>query len=320
LVIALGAGALIARLPTFAQQQGKVWRIGLLHIGDDHMPPSYEPLREGMRALGYEEGRNVWYDFRNISDDGAALEAARTLVRERVDLIVAFDQEACNAAHKAAATIPIVMINAYNAIAAGFAKTLAKPGGNMTGFAGRAELPAKELEILHEIAPKLRRVLLLFDSRDAASIGWRGDVRKAAKILRVSLIERDAGDPDSLNMVFGKLKTGDAEAVLFASPTVRHRYQKQVLALASSRGMAMVGSRKDMVAAGALFSYSYDFAKVGRLAAGRYVDRVLKGTNPGDLPIEEVTEYELVVNRGVAQRHGWTLSQTVLVRAGRIVD
>jgi putative ABC transport system substrate-binding protein len=82
----------------------------------------------------------------------------------------------------------------------------------------------------------------------------------------------------------------------------------------------MVGSRKDMVAADALFSYSYDFAKVGRLAAGRYVDRVLKGTNPGDLPIEEVTEYELVVNRGVAQRHGWALSQTVLVRAGRIVD
>jgi putative tryptophan/tyrosine transport system substrate-binding protein len=320
LVIVLGAGALTAPFRSFAQPQGKVWQIGLLHIGDDHVPPSYKPLLEGMRALGYEEGHNVHYDFRNAPDESAALEVARTFVREHMDMIVAFDQEACSAAHKATATVPIVMVNAANAIAAGFGKTLARPGGNMTGFAGVPLLPAKELEILHDIAPKLRRVLVLYDSRDAASLAWRGDARKAAKKLGITLIERDAGDPARIDAVFSKLKSGDAEAVMFTSTSVRHRFQKHVLPLASARGMAMVSNRRDMVEAGALFAYTYDFAKVGRLAAGRYVDRVLKGSNPGDLPIEEVTEYQLVVNRGAAKRHGWPLSETVLVRAEYIVD
>ena len=320
LLAVFGAGAFAACSASFAQS-GKVWRIGFLHVGDDHMPPSYDPMRVAMGELGYEDGRNVRYDFSNVADDRAALKAAQAFARDRVDLIVAFDQEACSAAHVATKTIPIVMIHASNGIAAGFAKTLARPGGNMTGFAGRAELPVKELEILHEIAPRLSRALLVFDSHDAASVGWRGDVRRAANALGVPLLERDARDPASIDAVFAGLKAGDAEAVLFASTSVRHRHQKQVLPLATARGMAMVASRKDLVVdGGALFSYSYDFSKVGRAAVSRYIHPVLRGTHPGDLPIEEVTEYELVVNRGVASRHGWNLSQVVLVQAERIVE
>ena len=298
----------------------RVWRIGLIHVGNDHLPPSYEPMRAGMRALGYEEGRNIHYDFRNVADEVAALQAAQSLVRERVDLIVAFDQEACSAAHMATTTLPIVMVHAADPIASGFGKSLARPGGNMTGFAGRAELPAKELEMLREIAPKLSRVLLLFDSRDAASVGLQRDARKAAAILGITLVEREARDLASLNMVFEKLKPGTAEAVLITSTSIRHRFQKPVLALATGRAMVMVGSRQDMVEAGALFSYSYDLVKVGRLTASRYVDRILKGTKPADLPIEEMTEYQFVVNRAVAKRHGWTFSESVLLRAHRIVE
>lgn len=277
-------------------------------------------MRASMRALGYEEGRNIRYDFRNVADEVAALEAARAFVRERVDLIVAFDQEACSAAHMATTTLPIVMVHAADPIAAGFGKSLARPGGNMTGFAGRAELPAKELEMLREIAPRLSRVLLLFDSRDAASLSLRRDARTAAGILGITLIEREARDLASLNMVFEKLKPGTAQAVLITSTSIRHRFQKPVLALASAHAMVMVGSRQDMVEAGALFSYSYDLAKVGRLTASRYVDRILKGTKPADLPIEEMTEYQFVVNRGVAKRHGWTFPEAVLLRAHRIVE
>ena len=147
-------------------------------------------------------------------------------------------------------------------------------------------------------------MLLLFDPRDAASLRLR----------------RDAHDLPTLNMVFENLKPDTAEAVLITSTSIRHRFQKPVLELATARAMAMVGSRQDMVDAGALFSYSYDLAKVGRLTASRYVDRILKGTRPADLPIEEMTEYQFVVNRGVAKRHGWTFSEAVLLRAHRIVE
>ena len=284
------------------------------------MPPSYEPMREGMRALGYQDGVHVRYDFRNVPDEKAALAAARALVQEPVDVIVAFDQEACNAAHIATKTIPIVMINAGNPVAAGFVKTLARPGGNMTGFAGRPELPTKELQILKEMLPKIVKVLLIFDSHDAGSVGWRDEVRSAARSLGVTLVERDVINPADLKAIFSRLKPKEAEAVLFASATIRHRYQKIVLDLANARGLAMVGSRKDVVQQGALFGYTYDFATIGRAAAGRYLGKVLNGVKPGELAVEEVTDYELFINRTVAKRHGWPIPASVLLRAVQIYD
>ena len=316
----LALAALAGTRPALAQQPAKVYRVGLLHVGNDHKPPSYEPLLEGMRALGYVDGRNIRYDFQNVADNQAALDAARTFARDRVDMVIAFDQEACDAAHKATTTIPIVMINVANAVEAGFAKSLAYPGGNMTGFAGRAEMAAKELEILKDMGPKIARVLLLFDLRDPGSIGWRDDARKAARLLGVTLLERGASDAAEIDAVFAKLKPGDAQAVTFASASLRHRRQMQVLALAQKLGMPMVGSRKDMVEKGALFAYSYDFPKVGRLAASRYVDRILKGKKPADLPIEEFTEYQLTVSRPVATRYGLSFPLPVLLRAETVIE
>jgi putative ABC transport system substrate-binding protein len=319
-LLMVAAALLAAPLAGLAQAPAAVTRIGLVHVGNDHVPSSYDAMREGMRALGYEEGRNIAYDFRNVPDYAAALEATRSFAREPVAMIIAFDQEAANAAQKATSTIPIVVLHMDNPVAAGFAKSLSHPGGNMTGFAGRATLPAKELEILREIAPRLSKVLLLYDSTDSASLGWRADARKAAKTLRITLVERDTPDLESLKAVFEKVRAGDAEALVFASNTVRHLHSKVALTLATARKIALVSARNDMVAAGALFSFSYDFPKVGRAAASRYVDRILKGTKPADLPIEEVSEYELVVNRGTAKRHGWAISQTVLVRASKIIE
>jgi putative ABC transport system substrate-binding protein len=316
----LGATVVSLLWPVLARAQAKPRYIGLLHVGDDHVPPSYKPMLEEMARLGYREGVDVRYDFRNVADDKSVVEAARALVRGGVEVIVAFDQEACGAAHKATTTIPVVMMHASNPLGGGFAKSLARPGGNMTGFAGRPELPAKELQILKEIAPKLRRVLLLVDSRDPASVAWANDTKRAAKELGVTLIERDVFNPADLNPVFEKLKPGEAEAALFASNVIRHRYQRQVLKLSQERGIAVVGARKDVVEVGALFSYSYDFAKIGRAAPSRYLIPVLKGTKPADLPIEEVTEYELVVNAGVARKHGWTLSTMVRERAVRVIE
>ena len=325
LILLLGAGAAFAPpLRSIAQQAGaapqKLYRIGLLHVNTDHVPPSYEPLKEGMRALGYEEGRNIRYEFRNVDTDAAALAAAQALVREQVDLVVTFDGEAGRAALAAVKTIPVVMLHTNNPVAAGFAKSLAYPGGNITGFGGVAALPGKELEILKEMKPALSKVLLLVHPADPASLAWRDDARVAARILGVTLVERAASNAADLQAIFAALKPRTAEAVLFASGTLHHRHSKLVLALATKHGMPLVANRKAWVEQGALFAYNYDFGKVGRLAASRYVDRILKGKKPADLPFEEITEYQLVINRAAAKRYGMSLPQSVLIRAHEVIE
>jgi putative ABC transport system substrate-binding protein len=316
----MGAAAATLLWPALAQAQAKVRHVGLLHVGHDHVPPSYQPMLDGMRELGYRDGVNIRFDFRNAVDEKAALEAARELVRQRVDLIVAFDQEACGLALQATKVIPIVIVHAANPVAGGFAKSLARPGGNMTGFAGRGLLVAKEMELLKELAPKLKSALLLFDSSDPSSLATREEARVAARSLAVALVERDVTHPDRLKAAFDTLKPKDAEVVLIASHVIRHRYQMAALQLATERGMAMVGARRDVVLAGALFTYSYDFAKVGRATASRYIDPILKGAKAGDLPIEEITDNRLVVNQRVMKRHGWTIPPALDARGAEFVE
>jgi putative ABC transport system substrate-binding protein len=313
------AWALLAALSTTAAQE-RLRRVGLLHVGIDHMPPAYEPLRAGMRELGYEEGRNIRYEFHNVADQAAAAQAAEALTRERVDVIVAFDNEACDAAHKATTQIPVVMLHAGQPVAAGYAQSLTRPGGNMTGFGGRAQLPAKEMEILREIAPRVRHVLLLFDSQERASIAWRKDARDAAERLGFTLHERDAHDEDGVRRVFSALKPGEVEVVMFAANGLRHRHMRVLIAQAQAASLLLVGNRRDEVERGALFAYSYDFSSVGHAAAGRYLHRVLRGESPASLPIEEVTEYGLAVNAAVARKAGLVLSPSVQIRAEKIFD
>ena len=324
LVLSLAAGALAPPLRAFAQQAGaapqKIFRIGLLHVGTDHVPPSYGPLQEGMRALGYEEGRNIRYDFRNVDSDAAALSAAHDLVRARVDLVVTFDSEAARAALAAIKSIPVVMLHVNNPVAAGYVKSLAYPGANITGLGGFADLPGKNMQILKEMKPKLSKVLLLVDPADPASAGWRDEARTGAGILGIKLVERSASNAAELQRLFAALKPGTAEAVLFASGVLQHRHQALVLALATKHGMPLIATRKAWVEQGALFAYNFDFARQGRLAASRYVDRILKGKLPADLPFEEITEYQLVVNRATAKRYGMGLPQSVLIRAHEVIE
>ena len=325
LVLALGAAAAFAApLRSMAQAAGaapqKIFRIGLLHVGTDHVPPAYVPLKEGMRGLGYEEGRNIRYDFRNVDSDAAALAAAHDLVRERVDLVVTFDSEAARAVFAAVKSIPVVMLHVNNPVAAGYVKSLAHPGGNITGLGGFAELAGKNMQILQEMKPRLSKGLLLVDPRDPASTGWRDEARAGASVLGIKLVERSASDAAGLQRLFAALKPGTAEAVLFASGVLQHRHQALVLALATKHGMPLVATRRAWVEQGALFAYNFDFARQGRLAANRYIDRILKGKLPADLPLEEITEYQLVVNRATAKRYGMNLPQSVLIRAHEIIE
>ena len=168
LIVMLVSAGLLASglLPQELAAQGKVWQIGLMHVGLDHVPPSLPTLREGLKALGYEEGKNIRLDWRNLPDEEAARETAKEFVRNRVDLIVAFEDQTVRAVKVATSEIPVVFLHVNDPVASGYVKSLPRPGGNLTGFVSFLDVTAKRMEMFKEIVPRLRRILVLIDPED----------------------------------------------------------------------------------------------------------------------------------------------------------
>jgi putative tryptophan/tyrosine transport system substrate-binding protein len=314
------AGAVAAPLAVEAQQAGKVWRVGLFHVGVDHVPPSLDGLRDGLKALGYEEGKNLRLDWRNLADEDAARTTAQAFVRDRVDLIVAFENQTVRAIQATTTEIPVVMLHVPDPVADGFIKSLARPGGNITGFAGLGNIPAKEIEIFKEVVPQLRRPLVLFDARDPVSPRWLAEVRRAATTLKLQVVERQVANAADLERVFVAVKPGDVDGVFIASPDLRTKFPALILDLATKRRLPLAGHRKEWVEGGALFSYNDNLRAIGRAAAARYVDPILKGVKPAGLPVEEVTQFELVINLKTAKALGLTLPPSLLARADQVIE
>jgi putative tryptophan/tyrosine transport system substrate-binding protein len=202
LLVLVSVVALLAVPPAVAAQQTqRVYRVGLFHVGLDHVPPSLENLKKTLRGLGYEEGKNLHLDWRNLPDEPAAHKTAADFVRDGVDLIVAFENHTVRAAKAATSSIPIVMVHVTDPVEDGFVRSLAHPGGNVTGFAGLPDYPAKQLEIFTEIFPGLRRVLLLIDPRDPVTPRQLAEVRRAATTLRLERVERQATDEADVRRV-----------------------------------------------------------------------------------------------------------------------
>jgi putative tryptophan/tyrosine transport system substrate-binding protein len=319
-LLAALAGALAAELTAEAQQAEKVWRVGLFHVGVDHVPPSLDGLRDGLKALGYEEGKNIRLDWRNLVDEDAARTTAQAFVRDRVDLIVAFENQTVRAIKATNTQIPVVMLHVPDPVADGFIKNLARPGGNITGFAGLGNIPAKETEIFKEVMPQLRRLLVLFGLHDPASPRWLAEVRRAATALKLEAVERGVTNATDLERIFGAITPGDVDGVFMASPDIRTKFPALILDLATKRRLPLAGHRKEWVEGGALFSYNDNLRAIGRAAAVRYVDRILKGAKPADLPVEEVTQFELVINLKTAKALGLTIPPSLLARADQIIE
>jgi putative ABC transport system substrate-binding protein len=163
LLLILALAILAAPLAAEAQSAGKVWRIGLMHVGLDHPPRSVETFRATLKALGYEEGKNIHLDFRNLANEEAARATAREFVHDSVDVIVAFENQTARAAKAATSEIPVVFVHVTDPVADGLVSSLPRPGGNLTGFAGLGDVPAKRLELFKELVPRLRRVIVLID-------------------------------------------------------------------------------------------------------------------------------------------------------------
>ena len=314
------AGLLAAPLFPLAQQQTKLRRIGLMHIGLEHVPPSLDGLREGLKELGYVEGSNIQLDFRNHANREAALETAREFARDRVDLVVAFERQSIHAAHAVITTIPLVMLHISNPDLEGLIKSLSHPGGNMTGFAGVGEVPGKELELFKELYPRLARLLVFFNPAEGSSARWMKELRAAASTLKLQLLEREATDEKAIELVFRNLKPGAVDGFVYGSPALRHDHQALFVDLSRKYRIPMLGHREEWVERGALFSYNVNLRAVGRAAAGRYVDRILKGTKPADLPVEEISQFDLVINRKIADGYGIKIPNSILVRANKVIE
>jgi len=315
-----GLGAMIAApLAARAQQAGRAVHVGLFHVGLDHEPPSLPTLREALKTLGYEDGKNMRLDWRNLPDEDAAREVAKEFVRQRVDVIVAFEDQTLRAAKAATSKIPVVFLHVSDPVATGMVKSLAHPGGNMTGFVTWPVTEAKQVELFKELVPPLRRLLVLIDPNDPVVHGEMADIRKAGSTLKVQLVEREAISQADVERAVRSIIRRDVDGIFVPSPTLRVKFSSVLIRLASERRLPLHSHRKEWVEQGALFSYAPDLASIGPLAA-RYIDRILRGAKPGDLPVEQPTKFELVINLKTAKALGLTIPQSVLIRADQVIE
>ena len=301
-----------------AQQPKKVWRIGLFHVGLDHVPGSLERLRDGLKELGYEEGKNIHLDWRNLHDDEAARKTAEEFAQSKVDLVVAFENQTIRAVKAATSEIPVVFLHATDPVADGFVKSLARPGGNMTGFVGLRELPDKQMELFKEIIPRLHRVLILIDPEDPVTRRVLTEVRRVSSTLKLQLIEHRVTDQTDIERTFGSIKRGDVDGAFIVSPNLQQKFTSLILRLATERRLPMAVYTKKWVEQVGLFSYGHDPHSVG-LTAATYVDKILKGAKPADLPVEQPTKFELVINLKAAKQIGLTIPPNVLARADKVI-
>ena len=318
----------------------KVFHIGLLHVGLDHIPSSLPALAEALQAMGYitademakfegglksipEElsldGAHVRLDWRNLPDEIAADETASLFVGADVDLIVAFESQTIRAAHAATTTIPIVFAHALDPVAEGLVQSLSHPGGNLTGLIGFRNLAGKQLEMFQNILPGLQRVLVLTDPQDPAGQALVDDTKAAATALGLTMVERQVSTEGDIKHAFEQLRPGEVDGVVIASQDLQTGFSLLMIDLALDHHLPISVGFKERVEAGGLFSYSPDFPAVGRSAAV-YIDKILKGEDPGDLPVEEMTQLELIINLKVADELGLRLSSEWLDNADEVID
>jgi putative ABC transport system substrate-binding protein len=325
LVAACGGGSSAPQQPTQqqkpTQQASPMPRVGLMHVGLDHIPPSLKPLEARLKELGWVQGRNVELIPRiHLPDEDAADAQARAFVRDHVDLIVAFEDQSVRQAQAATAKshTPVVFLHPVDPVQAGYVRSLRRPGGNLTGVFGLRDLVAKQLELYKAVVPGLHRVLVLVDPLDPSTPKLWQQTQAAAEQLKLDLVVRKAATPEQLMRAFRSLRPGDAQAAFVVSPKLLFNYSALMIGLAEgSAHLPIELNRKEWVQKGALFSYGSDFQLIGREGA-RYVDSILRGAKPSDLPVQEVPQVEFNLNLTTARRLGIHVPESTVLLANRI--
>ncbi len=324
LLIALGAGALTAPLAAFAQQQNKIWRVGFLSARNRPVSldaDEYGGFPRGMRELGYVEGRNLTIEWRFAENKHDRLpELTAELVQLKVGVIVAGGAIAIRAAQKTTATIPIVMVNAGNPVGDGFIKSLAHPGGNMTGLTHiSAELGPKQLQMLHSMVPKLSRVAVLWNPANAGSTTIVANIQAAAQKLGVKILPVGAGTAPEIEKAFSVMAQEKSGGVFVVREALFNQQTRQIAELAAKNRLPSISGISDYAEVGGLMSYGPNTADQFRRAA-TYVDKILKGAKPADLPVEQPTRFELIINGKTAKALGLKIPQSLLISADKVIE
>jgi ABC-type uncharacterized transport system substrate-binding protein len=319
---ALTAVLFALSFPAQAQQPKKVPRIGFLSGSPpSSIKASTEAFRQGLRDLGYVEGKNIVIEWRSAEGKSDRLPAlAADLVRLKVDLIVTAGPLVTRAAKEATSTIPIVMVQDPDPVGNGFVASLARPGGNITGLSRLApELSGKQLELLKEIVPKLSRVAVIGTSTRPGNAQTLREVELAAGAFGVQLQYLDILSPKDIETAFQAAVRERADGALwFVTGSIGNPHRKKIADLAVSSRLPVIYFLRDHVEAGGLMSYGVNEVDLYRRAA-TYVDKILKGTKPADLPVEQPTKFELVINLKTAEQIGVTMPQWLLMRADRVI-
>ncbi len=320
--IAVGAAWLALPLAADAQPAGKVPlpRIGILFFGSPGPSPELDAFRRGLRERLYIEGQNITIEYRFASGRiGQLPELAAELVRLKLDVIVTPGTPASVAAKQATSTIPIVFAGVADAVGAGLVANFARPGGNITGLTGiSAELGGKRLELLKEVAPKASRVAVLYNPADRSNVLVLKELQKSAPTLGLTLQPLEVRGPGEFEGAFVAMSRKRAHALFGAAGALTTEHRKALVDLAAKRRIPAIWGERQFVEAGGLMSYAVNFYDQVRLAA-TYVDKILKGAKPGDLPVEQPTRFELVINLKTAKALGLTIPQSMLVRADEVI-
>jgi putative ABC transport system substrate-binding protein len=322
-VLAFCAMLLALCLPAQAQQPTKVHRIGYVRVvGTPAIPgPNVEAFRRGLRDLGYIEGKNIVIEFRYAEGKRERISnLVAELVQLNVDVVVSGDSQSIRAARLATKTIPIVMVINQDPVATGLVDSLARPGGNITGISRLTrELSGKRLELLTELVPGMARVGILWDATsEGANISFK-EHQTAARALRIQLQSLEVRGPDpELDGAFQSAVKGRASALITIGNFLLNRRRKQIANLAIKHRLPSMYESNQWVEAGGLISYSTDNAESYRRAAWM-VDKILKGTKPADLPVEQPTKFDLVINLKTAKALNLTIPQSVLFRADKVI-
>ena len=315
----LGFCALTVPLAPKAQQAGKVPRVGILTSSKPQ--PRVDAFLTGLRDFGYVDGQNILLEWRPSDGKAERLpNLAADLVRLKVDVLVAVDNPSIVSAQKATRTIPIVMVLATDPVSMGFVASLARPGGNITGLANQAtELQGKALQLLKEVIPTASRVAVLWNSAEEGRRANAREAELAAPLLGLHAQLWGAASAADLDRLFTAMPRNRPDAVLIQPGQTNFIHRARIAELAVKRRLPTMGWSAETVEAGWLMSYGPNILSLYR-RAGYYVDKTLKGAKPADLPVEQPTKFEFVVNMKTAKALGVTFPPSILLRADRVIE
>jgi putative tryptophan/tyrosine transport system substrate-binding protein len=320
-IVALGFAFAICGAVAQAQQPARIHRIGILNPSSGSVfPARVEAFRQRLRQLGYVEGKNIVIEYRYAEGKNERLpDLVAELVRLKVDIIVTTGPGATLAAKKASGTIPIVFAGASDPVGTGIVSSLARPGGNITGLSLMApDLDGKRLELLKEAFPKVARVAFLWRSGGPRGNLPLTDMEAAAKALGLKLLSLEVRSLDDFEGAFARAKKERAQALITTTGALINTQQRRVLDFAAKNRLPAIYHYSEFVEAGGLMSYGPDNTDVWRRAAD-FVDKILKGAKAADLPVQQATKFEFIVNLKAAKQIGLTVPPNVLARVDRVI-